>query len=181
MKLIKLLYDHYIVVTDSDIKENQYYCNNKVLFLSDSKFNVGNNPNQNKNNKLVIYSTLPLSFLQEKGFTTSNLKPDWSNVKELSLTEVEEAINGYSTYELFKKIDGSCEKDQYEHWLFKEGFKAHQELTKDKLFTIEDMREAFFDMEYPHSEIDFEHLLARSGFKTEWDIEINEQNKIKLL
>lgn len=53
--------DNYLIaVDDSEIKENRWYCNNKVLFLSDSKFDEGNNPNQNKNNKLVTHSTQPL-------------------------------------------------------------------------------------------------------------------------
>ena len=180
MKLIKLLDDHYIVVDGSEIKEGDSCYDYYTKSIQQSIPNV-NDGNAEEYFKKITHSNKPLGFLQEEGFTTSNLKPDWSTVKELPLSEVEEAINGYSTYELFKKIDGTCEKDQYEHWLFKEGFKAHQELTKDKLFTIEDMREAFFDMQYPHSEIDFQYLLARRGYKTEWDIEFDEQNKIILL
>jgi hypothetical protein len=46
--------DYILAVSNEKIKENCWYENNNVLFLSDSIFDESNNPNQNKNNKLVI-------------------------------------------------------------------------------------------------------------------------------
>lgn len=182
-KLIKLSYDHYIVVDDSEIKEGDSCYDYYTKSIQQSIPNV-NDGNAEEYFKKITHSTNPLGFLQEKGFTTSNLKPDWSNVKELSLSEVEESINGYSVEKISQEHNkniswGTVNKYSYQKQ-FELGFKAHQELVNDKLFTIEDMREAFFDVEYPHSEIDFQHLLARRGLKTVWDIEIDEQGKIKL-
>jgi hypothetical protein len=46
--------DYVLAVSDGKIKESNWYENNGVLFLSDNIFDEGNNPNQNKNNRLVI-------------------------------------------------------------------------------------------------------------------------------
>jgi hypothetical protein len=81
--LIKLSETHYIIVDDCEIKEKDWYCNNKVLFLSDSKFDEGNNPNQNKNNKLITHSTQSLD-----------------GVKHIPLSEVEKAIKDNSSENL---------------------------------------------------------------------------------
>ena len=93
-KLIKLNKQHYIVVDDSEIKENQWYCNDKVLFLSDSKFDEGNNPNQNKNNKLVTHSTQPLEIIatKYKGSVAVEEIKGFDKIKPLPMSEVEEAI-----------------------------------------------------------------------------------------
>lgn len=31
------------------------------------------------------------------------------------------------TWKFFKEVDGTCEKDQYEHWLYKSGYNKSQE------------------------------------------------------
>jgi hypothetical protein len=46
--------DYTLAVSDEEIKESNWYENNGVLFISDNIFDEGNNPNQNKNNRLVI-------------------------------------------------------------------------------------------------------------------------------
>lgn len=79
---------------------------------------------------------------------------------------------------------------------FKEGFRAHQELTKDKLFTIEDINKAM-DCVYNWMIEGSGNLYGRfprassleelkSNFKedylqpkTEWDIKFNEKGKLK--
>jgi hypothetical protein len=140
MKLIKINnIDHYIVVDDSEIKEGDWYENNGVIFRADNKFDEGNNPNQNEKNKKITHSTQPLGkplfftngFESELSLSINGLNDtvieNWG-CKKLFLSEVEEAINGYSTYELFKKVGGTCEKGEYEHWLFEQSFNAHKEL-----------------------------------------------------
>lgn len=63
--------EHLYIVDNSKIKENSYYINNKVLFLSDTEFNDGNNPNQREENKRVVYSTQRLVGVK---FLINNLK-----------------------------------------------------------------------------------------------------------
>ena len=139
-KLIKISDSHYIVVDDSEIKENNWYCNNKVLFLSEV-FDESNNPNQNKNNRLITHSTQPL-----EGTFSSILYKGYNHI---SLSEVEELINGYSLEKIaenryptpvgiYKPDSGYLERRN----IWKEGFNTHKELVKDKLFTVEDMEKA---------------------------------------
>lgn len=48
---------HLYVLSNEMIHENEWYVSNNVLFMADSIFDNGNNPNQNKDNKKVIAST----------------------------------------------------------------------------------------------------------------------------
>lgn len=48
---------HLYILSNEEIKEDEWYVSNNVLFMADSIFDNGNNPNQNKNNKKVIAST----------------------------------------------------------------------------------------------------------------------------
>lgn len=186
--LIKLSNTHYIIVDDSEIKSNSFYVNNKVIFLSDSVYNEGNNPN-NSNPKVTDYnykithSTQPLD--REGTFI---------NVKEISLIEVDKLINGYSVDEMALQyvIDESylpTYKEECER-AFINGFNTHKELTKDKLFTIEDMKKAFetgcaytlgsykdFQQIHPNKTEFIQSILP----KTEWNVEFDENNNLKLV
>ncbi len=48
---------HLYILSDEEIKEGDWYENNGVIFRADDKFDEGNNPNQNKNNKKIITTT----------------------------------------------------------------------------------------------------------------------------
>jgi len=50
-------YQHLYILSDEEIKEGDWYINNGVVFRADDKFDKGNNPNQNKNNKKIIATT----------------------------------------------------------------------------------------------------------------------------
>lgn len=192
MILKKLNNSHYVILSDEKTLSN-----NRDWYLGHPDYNTLHQWNMPKNSKhknkqiwinKVLYSTQPLEEVVWWERETRKSKLGFDNIKPLSLSEVEEAIYGYSTYELFKKIDGTCKKDEYEHWLFKEGFKAHQELVKDKLFTIENMKIAIqmakekekngmitYEDKWNEDEI-LRELLP----KTEWDIEFID-SKIKLI
>lgn len=116
-------------------------------------------------------------------------------IKQLSLLEIEEAINGYSAE---KMADNDCSgvgfpEESHRQTAIKgyiQGFKAHQELVKDKLFTEDDLKRAidmakeghfsnydaigYVDWYYTNDQI------IQSLQKTEWNIEIVD-NKIKLI
>jgi len=82
---------------------------------------------------------------------------DFSGLSKFALRK----IGHVDTYELFKKIDDSCEKDQYAHWLFDEGFKAGL----DRVFSEEEARLIWYaGQEYSRtsgSTITFEELIER--------------------
>ena len=195
-KIIKLTDTHYIVVDDSEIKEGNWVCNIQRPYAKQCQdIDVDYYNRRNDVFKKITHSTQPLE---------PSIKSDRHDnpeefvlIKPLSLSEVEEAINGYSTYELFKKIDGSCEKGQYEHWLFEQGFNAYKELVKDKLFTVEDMRKVFevgfnfgeedeevknaFDDKTYNKDIMFNEAIQSLLPKTEWEVEFDENGKLKLV
>lgn len=161
-KLVKLK-DHYYVVDDSEIKEGDFCITDNTIIQMNNRVAVilANQQKEKYGTKSffkITHSTTPLN-----------------GVILLSHSEIEELVNGYSVEEMAEQAITNNPKD----WI--KGFKAHESLVKDKLFTIENMREAFFDMKYPHDEVDFQHLLQRKGYKTEWDIEIDENNKITLI
>ena len=122
------------------------------------------------------------------------------NVKEM----IDYSYNGYTPMQLARQsaVDNNydIEDDVYKHG-FVEGFKAHQELVKDKLFTTEDIRKAI-KMAWEADSIDGtvdlnvvlhygnnndlrtkwseEEIIQSLLPKTEWDIEFID-GKIKLL
>lgn len=178
IKLIKISDTHYIVVNDSEIKGNDFGWDvyEKKIFHA-----VLNWKGQTKNRYFKItHSTQPLY-----------LNDFWA-IKELKLSEVEEAINGYSVekmaeskYPIQEHTSDLTAYQSLKRSGYIEGFKAHQELVKDKLFTIEDLEKAYNEglIKYSNKSTG----LTRKQFiqsllpKTEWDIKFDEQGKIKLL
>lgn len=195
-KLIKLSDDHYIVVDDSDIKERDSCYDYYTKSIQQSTPNV-NDGNAEEYFKKITHSNKPLELTR----TIAVDKLVFYKIRSLSLTEVEEAINGYSVQNSLKKLLREDENfySMIDHTSYKEGFKAHQELVKDKLFTIEDMKNLFAktlehapsteshtrmisDEQYRHFVMgELFNKLIKSLIQTEWDIEINEQGKIKLI
>lgn len=55
--VINRLVSNLYILSDDEIKEGDWYENNGVIFRADDKFDKGNNPNQNKNNKKIIATT----------------------------------------------------------------------------------------------------------------------------
>ena len=177
-KLIKLSKTHYIVVDDSEIKEGDYHVAMRIIKTNGIRAIAYTDKEQLEaiakigGAKKITHSTEPL------------YKNDFWAIKELKLSEVEEAIHGFSVEKMvlndnsFYRYGGDY--DTFEVG-YKAGFKAHQELVKDKLFTIEDMRWAFesaTDLSpYYDSFDDFYKTIAP---KTEWDIEFVD-GKIKLI
>lgn len=179
-KLIKLSDIHYIIVDDSEIKQDDlthcsYSGNINKCFGFEKKECC----------KKITHSTEKLV-----------------GVVKLNLSDVEEVLYGYN---VDKMAENNAKKvghyGGYQSYI--NGFKEHQELVKDKLFTLEQLFE--FAEEYsnyidkctksnvinPSSpEKYFENPFNLKNRKiakqinlpkTEWDIEINEHNKITLL
>lgn len=191
-KLIKLSSTHYIVVDDSEIKEKDWFyfkIDNIVDIVQvESKFHL-EKIKKHKENKKVTHSTQP-----------ELLGIGWmQSVKPLLLSEVEELVNGYSVEKMCEveaKRLHSWEKhsdtDIYNQLVYEDaklieiGFKTYQELVKDKVFTIEDIRQILYAFEtYEGSKIYvgdvFNDVMKQFIPKTEWDITIDENNKITLL
>lgn len=190
-KLIKLSESHYIVVNDSEIKVGDWYINTfatcKVRPQKHSKLRHLINHKKDyrfKYCKKITHSTQPLD------------KNDFWVIKELKLSEVEEAIYGYSVEKMAAE-SAFCNggfiqtEDEYDVGIsyYHQGFKAHQELTKDKLFTMEDMINVLklykihikTNDESKHKWLQEPKEFIQSLLpKTEWDVKFVE-GKIKLI
>ena len=165
MKLIKITDDHYVVVDDSEIKEEDWYVNNNVIFRSDDLFDEGNNPNQNSNNKKITHSTQPL---------------EWFGGEIIFLSEVKELID------VEKKIISPYPMNTQNDvdWCngYQRGYNQALEDNKDKKYTEEDIYKAYragmqFVGEDKGSLGEFIQSLQP---KTEWEVEIVD-GKLKLM
>lgn len=202
-KLIKLSDTHYIIVDDTEIKEGDFYITEIPQMIYQYFKTKGLSCSRGKNFK-IIYSNQPLEYIHIAP-KVKGLKLGFKNIKQLSLSEVEEVINGYNLEEMvgqsfenmgYHSTVTSHEENQFKLG-YKLGFKAHQELVKDKMFTVEDIKKAIqlaqdYTVETQYDEFDVLHEILKHTHsekmiiqsllpKTEWDIEINEQNKITLL
>ena len=181
--LIKLSEAHYIIVDDSEIRKGKYFFANQGLRKC---IRVDENTScpyitLNEEGKEVGH------FKTWKGVVTYSFGIELEDVENKPLSEVQEAINGYSVEKMAIKDldDGDGVKGiDIKNWI--KGFKSHQELVKDKLFTAEDMQLAFAKgNDYAHKpypqNVQFENEYKQSLLpKTEWDVEIVE-GKIKLI
>lgn len=179
MKLIKLSETHYIVVDDSEIKESDFALNVKIKRLNQARFMF-----DSTDCKKITHSTQPLE--QYYGATDGTLPFVYHKIKPLSLSEVEEAVYGYNVEKMAEQeIDRivrmrveSPQRKKYENiWI--KGFKAHKELMKDKFFTIEDIEKAM--IERLSIEQFWEKCCKSLLPKTEWEVEFDEQGKLKLI
>jgi hypothetical protein len=198
-KLIKLSDTHYIVVDDSEIKEGDWFYNpatKEALFASKDMLSWNSDTTQeHKGWKKITHSTEPIDG-DEYGAC-------FIKVKQLNLSEIEEAINGYSVEKMAEKYvdrrfnvnpDTIFTFERLHRETFEAGFKAHQELVKDKLVIDVDkfkkLTYAFFslhrtnDFDNEELEIKYERILNLNIQsllpKTEWEVEFVE-GKIKLL
>lgn len=187
-KLIKLSDTHYIIVDDSEVKENDSIFNINTKEIVIDWQGHGSMDWWRK----ITHSTQPLENINFVDEAESLIVP---KIKPLSLSEVEKAIYGYSVekmaYDLaFKFIGTDFEQVKYLQSLIIAMFKAHQELVKDNLFikpkgneikqiTREEANSVphFQSSNGEFFTIELESLLS----KTEWDIEFDEQSKITLL
>lgn len=100
-KLIKLSDEHYIIVDDSEIKEGDYIFDNfcKINNIQQvRKCDFDSSHYRNGNWRKITYSTQPLEDIVIDVTADGNalMSVGFVKIKELSLSEVEEAIYGYS-------------------------------------------------------------------------------------
>lgn len=184
-KLIKLSDTHYIVVDDSEIKKGDYCLSDNEILQMNNSIGVllANQQKEKYGTKTffkITHSTQPLSD-----------KPHYAEYGMLTLSEVEEGVNGYSVEKMAENYYNTLGAlgTEYDKTtsinLIIWGFKAHQKLVKDKLFSKENLWWAYVrgfqaNEEKKEPLKDFEDV-KQSLILTEWDIEIDEQGKITLI
>ncbi len=191
-KLIKISNNHYIVVDDGEIKEGDYKYHH-ALGIRKALVD-GNYTNTFK----ITHSTQPLESYknirtkeeQNNGVIPNVVMVKTNTVKSFSLSEVEEVIYGYSVEKLCDNFYKDYQQSPYamEKGAWRLGFKAHQELVKDKLFTIDDMRIVFnmgydlaaYGINRDDSDKQYDDYIKSILPPTEWNVEFID-DKIKLL
>jgi hypothetical protein len=176
--LKKLAEDFYIIVDNSEITSTGYYydyTHNKIMegvYLDSSDGNCKN----------ITHATQLLN-------TSFN---DWFDVTLIPLSEVEEAIYGYSVEKMANTQWGNVHRTGVLGYI--EGFKAHRKLIKDKLlsthlyFNNNHLEWVYNRMIEIHGEnpnydymIKFKEIIQSLLPKTEWDVEFDENGKLKLI
>lgn len=181
MKLIKLTDKHYVIVDETYIKdvrpykgkyhlEKGYIINKFPTYLTDLS-----------ECKIITHSTEPLN----KEFN------DWLDVRVITLQEVNELLGivdvRKKTYEWFDKAKYSsafiADPSSYEA-----GYLQALEDNKDKKYTEEQLRKLinsvleFISHHEPEEFNDwFQNKLLKLEPKTEWEVEFDKQNKLKLI
>lgn len=197
-KLIKISDTHYIIVDNSNIKNSDWYY--------DSTDKDGLLPIYRRTQDLKYYSgclkithsTEPLE--KDTSYSGSQERPvlHYCDIVQITIAEIEEVIYGYNVQDLILKkiqsIDNQLSLLTLGH--LSEGayigFGIHRELTKDKLFTLDDMKQAHRSgIEYGkclYSQSNYNHELAVTTeqyiqsllLPEEWNIKFIN-GKIKLI
>lgn len=191
MKLIKIK-NEYIIVDDSEIEKGDFkFClDDKEITKYLSRKSIESDT-LCENCKKITYSTEPLEdIVTENSFKTYGF---------ISKQEIEELLFGYSVEKMADDkypsdindfTDTDCDKKEIVRIAFCNGFNAHKELVKDKLFTMEDMKKLFAttlqnapsteshtrmisDEMYRNFVMDklFSELIKPMIPKTEWDVQ----------
>ena len=204
MKLIKLSETHYIVVDDSEIKESDFALNVKIKRLNQARFMF-----DSTDCKKITHSTQPLEFHEYNNcyFFNDIKKISLLEVEEViygysveKMAEKEFPLLDESWCRTGATHEENLQLLGHRRTYIK-GFNACKELVKDKLFTIEDifnysqmiceklpelkkLQTSQAD-DYGNNldvilkiQDEFIQSLLR---KTEWEVEFDEQGKLKLI
>lgn len=200
-KLIKLSNDCYVIVDDSEIKAYRVYNETEchVLHIPSKSILKCNGFGEMNGSKTIIFADSlygrEVLFKECKKIThsTERLEPGvaidfetcscFDKIKPLSLSEVEEAINGYNLDNMAIKLFGPIGIGLERATIWKSGFKACRELFRDKLFTIDDMDQAYIcglnDAETPGDAMKMrDNFLSEIQPIAEWNIEFDEQGRM---
>jgi hypothetical protein len=118
----------FIITSDEMVKEESKFLDNKTIFTCRNTFENG-----------VEDDDGLLHNIKCKKIIAQQPQIIFSSLKE----EEQKEIGWFDTFKLFNQVDGSCNKDEYEHWLFNKGFQKAQELLSDRRFTENDLRNSY--------------------------------------
>lgn len=180
----KLSEDHYILMDDSEINIGDIVAE-KLLTGEYELFTIHTlNDIDKSTQKKITHSTQPLGFLNEVGLTTANLKPDWTNVEFLPLSEVKELLGVVDVeksmwYE--RNLQNPYPLDSPSNTGFNKGFELgyNQALedNKEKKWTDEDVIKIVEKSR--QTGLTAEYIILSLQPKTEWEVEFVD-GKLKL-
>ena len=182
--LIKIADDHYVVVDDSEIKEDCYALHEGPL--GEREIVTANG--QCKLDKKITHSTQPLELLSENGLSGMG----FSKVRPLNVFEVKELIGEVDVEkkaeESFPIIPGTHPNINWDRSNLQEGFitgyNQALEDNKEKKYTEEDIEKAieFGHTSYtPFADVHYSNFIQSLQPKTEWEVTFDEQGKLRLI
>lgn len=202
-KLIKLSDDHYIIVNDSEILNCKCYDFNKGEVVDSIYYNK-----LEDFCKRITHSTKPLE--QYYGNANGEVPYVYHKIREIKVSDMEKLVNGYSVEGMaYKYCDDFSFEDRSKlmgekmtlsdfirvsKMAYIAGFNAHRELHGDKLYGVDDMKRAMWELGdvlfnnhqdgigegVPESYID--GIKKTFVVRREWDIEIDENGcNIKII
>lgn len=176
-RLIKLSSDHYIIVDDSEIKEGDWVyqqnfekTNNQIISIkTEFQSNVANDKNESFTKRKITHSTQP-----------GSLGMGWmQSVQPLFLSEVKE-LTGEVDVEKKAQIQwGNVHRTGVLGYI--EGYNQCLEDNKDKKFTEEIFDTAIQVVGSDKVTTIRDFLLEHIQPKTEWEVEYDENGKLKLV
>lgn len=205
-KLIKINELHYIVVDDSEILEGELVyrsLTHKDIYKIDSfGLHLYKRGSSGDGYQKITYSNQPLEeicctpkgqikrYIECKGCDKKQL--GFNKVKLLSLSNIQEVINGYSVEKMAEKKFPNENPSNIQltsdinlrRICYKSGINDYKELVKDKLFTAEELENAFIDginNRYSEKRMTSKEYLQSKLPPTEWEVEITPEGKIILL
>lgn len=177
-KLIKINTDHYIVVDDSEIKEGDWIFNEYQRQID--KFSIGRGVGLCKK---TTHSTEPL-----------NDNPHYADYGIITLREVKELIGEVDVEKKAEELTSHLTFPEERREGIIIGYNQALEDNKEKKYTEEDMKECVKSILRDlntHNEIDkpvnfvwtdsFKKHIQSLQPKTEWEVEFDENNKLRLL
>lgn len=178
MKLIKITNDHYVVVDDSEIEENDWCCNIQRPYIKQCQdFDVIYYNKRNDLFKKITHSTLPLEQMKQpnKEICIGNFMKGQSKIQPLSIQEVKELIG---EVDVEKKAFEYTSVSQAHRRGFIDGYNQALEDNKEKKYTERDLWRAFDSGKAGKLAVEFYETLLQH--KTEWEIEeIDGKFKLK--
>lgn len=118
-----------LIDEEAEIKENTWYENNGILFLSDNEYDEGNNPN-NSNPKVTDFNNSIIAYYPLNSEVKELDLPLLPNPFEVDVEELSEKANGYAYY-------GKPLGEKY--LAFKEGFIKGYKTAQPKQYSLEDI------------------------------------------
>lgn len=162
-KLIKLDNEYYIV-DDGELETGKWCIN---------PYNI---PEVFGHDFAAVYTKEQIAKCKRITYTTDVLR----GVNLLLRSTVDRLVDGYSLYEMAYTSFSNTHD-------YIEGFKAHKDLSKDKMFTFDDLAHAmtyalasYQTVQQPEAKIIAVYLRSRLP-KTEWLVEFDKNNKLVLI
>jgi hypothetical protein len=173
------LKEGYVLYSKKCIEPNSLYINNGVLFTSDSVYDEGNNPNSSNpnvtdHNYKVLSQSPDFSLLSEEDAK----RIGWFDVEGLAYR------HRRSYQDSFEGMNECIMNDAiHQQRGYVAGFQKHAELTSDRRFTEDDIKQAFNDGMKNAWKTISEKILPEEYIKSlsqpkSWEVEYKEENGV---